>query len=154
MGLLADGEELVTRGRGDAALIANFLRFRTYHGCAMPPATQAASIRAWQDEVHVRENRGLYRDKFSAVLDILAPVLDVQAPEAGFYLWPQTRTGDTGFAHELLAQQNVAVLPGSYLSRTVNGSNPGSDHVRMALVAPFEDCVEAAQRIKSYIVSR
>ena len=139
---------------GDAALIENFLRFRTYHGCAMPPATQAASIRAWQDEAHVRENRGLYRDKFTAVLDILAPVLDVQAPEAGFYLWPQTRTGDTGFAHDLLAQQNVAVLPGSYLSRTVNGSNPGSDHVRMALVAPFEDCVEAAQRIKSYIVSR
>jgi N-succinyldiaminopimelate aminotransferase len=139
---------------GDAALIENFLRFRTYHGCAMPPATQAASIRAWQDEAHVRENRSLYRDKFTAVLDILAPVLDVQAPEAGFYLWPQTRTGDTGFAHDLLAQQNVAVLPGSYLSRTVNGSNPGSDHVRMALVAPFEDCVEAAQRIKSYIVSR
>jgi N-succinyldiaminopimelate aminotransferase len=139
---------------GDAALIENFLRFRTYHGCAMLPANQAASIRAWQDEAHVRENRGLYRDKFTAVLDILAPVLDVQAPEAGFYLWPQTRTGDTGFAHDLLAQQNVAVLPGSYLSRTVNGSNPGSDHVRMALVAPFEDCVEAAQRIKSYIVSR
>ena len=139
---------------GDAALIENFLRFRTYHGCAMPPATQAASIRAWQDEAHVRENRGLYRDKFTAVLDTLAPVLDVQAPEAGFYLWPQTPAGDTGFAHDLLAQQNVAVLPGSYLSRTVNGSNPGSDHVRMALVAPFEDCVEAAQRIKSYIVSR
>jgi N-succinyldiaminopimelate aminotransferase len=138
---------------GDAALIANFLRFRTYHGCAMPPATQAASIRAWQDEVHVRENRGLYRDKFSAVLDILAPVLDVQAPEAGFYLWPQTPAGDTGFAHGLLAQQNVAVLPGSYLSRTINDSNPGSGHVRMALVAPFEDCVEAARRIKSYIVS-
>ena len=139
---------------GDAALIENFLRFRTYHGCAMPPATQAASIRAWQDEAHVQENRGLYRDKFTAVLDTLAPVLDVQAPEAGFYLWPQTPAGDTGFAHDLLAQQNVAVLPGSYLSRTVNGSNPGSDHVRMALVAPFEDCVEAAQRIKSYIVSR
>ena len=139
---------------GDAALIENFLRFRTYHGCAMPPATQAASIRAWQDEAHVQENRGLYRDKFTAVLDTLAPVLDVQAPEAGFYLWPQTPAGDTGFAHDLLAQQNVAVLPGSYLSRTVNGSNPGSDHVRLALVAPFEDCVEAAQRIKSYIVSR
>ena len=139
---------------GDAALIANFLRYRTYHGCAMPPATQAASIRAWQDETHVRENRGLYRDKFTAVLDILAPVLDVQAPEAGFYLWPQTPAGDTDFARGLLAQQNVAVLPGSYLSRTVNGSNPGSGHVRMALVAPFEDCVEAAQRIKSYIVGR
>jgi N-succinyldiaminopimelate aminotransferase len=139
---------------GDAALIENFLRYRTYHGCAMPPATQAASTRAWQDEAHVRENRALYRNKFSAVLEILAPVLDVQAPEAGFYLWPQVPESDTGFAHDLLAQQNVAVLPGSYLSRTVNGSNPGSGHVRLALVAPFEDCVEAAMRIKSYLVSR
>ena len=139
---------------GDRDLIAAFLRYRTYHGCAMPPATQAASIRAWQDETHVRENRGLYRDKFTAVLDILAPVLDVPAPQAGFYLWPQVPGGDTGFARGLLGRQNVAVLPGSYLSRTVNGSNPGSGHVRMALVAPFQDCVEAAQRIKSYIVSR
>jgi N-succinyldiaminopimelate aminotransferase len=139
---------------GDAALIENFLRYRTYHGCAMPPATQAASTRAWQDEAHVRENRALYRNKFSAVLEILAPVLEVQAPEAGFYLWPQVPESDTGFAHDLLAQQNVAVLPGSYLSRTVNGSNPGSGHVRLALVAPFEDCVEAAMRIKSYLVSR
>jgi N-succinyldiaminopimelate aminotransferase len=139
---------------GDAALIENFLRYRTYHGCAMPPATQAASTRAWQDEAHVRENRALYRNKFSAVLEILAPVLEVQAPEAEFYLWPQVPESDTGFAHDLLAQQNVAVLPGSYLSRTVNGSNPGSGHVRLALVAPFEDCVEAAMRIKSYLVSR
>ena len=138
---------------GDATLIANFLRYRTYHGCAMPPATQAASIRAWQDEHHVRENRALYREKFTAVLEILAPLLDVQAPDAGFYLWPQTPGDDTEFARGLLAEHNVSVLPGSFLSRTVAGCNPGRNHVRLALVAPLEDCVEAAERIKAYIVS-
>ena len=136
---------------GDADLVRNFLRYRTYHGCAMPPATQAASIRAWQDENHVIENRTLYREKFSAVLEILAPVLDVQLPDAGFYLWPHTPVSGEEFARGLLAEKNVAVLPGSYLSRTADGINPGQDHVRMALVAPLEDCVEAAERIKSYM---
>ena len=139
---------------GDAAIMSDFLRYRTYHGCAMPPATQAASIRAWQDEAHVAENRTLYTDKFDAVLDIIAPLLDVQPPDAGFYLWAHTPLDDTDFARELLAQQNVMVLPGSFLSRPVAGNNPGKDYVRMALVAPLEDCIEAAGRIKSYIVSR
>jgi len=139
---------------GDADIMKNFLRYRTYHGCAMPPATQAASIRAWQDEAHVAANRTLYTEKFDAVLDILAPQLDVRSPDAGFYLWAHTPLDDTDFARELLAQQNVIVLPGSYLSRPVNGHNPGRDYVRMALVAPLEDCLEAAERIKSYIVSR
>ena len=139
---------------GDAGIMKDFLRYRTYHGCAMPPATQAASIRAWQDEAHVAENRTLYTEKFDAVLDILAPLLDVQSPDAGFYLWAHTPLDDTDFARELLAQQNVMVLPGSFLSRPVDGNNPGKDYVRMALVAPLEDCIEAAGRIKSYIVSR
>jgi N-succinyldiaminopimelate aminotransferase len=138
---------------GDARLIENFLRYRTYHGCAMPPATQAASISAWRDEDHVAENRTLYTQKFAAVLDILAPVLDVRLPDAGFYLWPQTTLDDAEFARGLLVQQNVIVLPGSYLSREAAGVNPGSKHVRMALVAPLEDCIEAAERIKTYIVS-
>ena len=136
---------------GDAQLIRNFLRYRTYHGCAMPPATQAASISAWRDEAHVRENRRLYREKFAAVLDILAPVLDVQLPQAGFYLWPHTPVSDEAFARGLLAEQNVIVLPGSYLSRTANGINPGQGYVRMALVAPLDDCTDAAQRIKSWM---
>jgi N-succinyldiaminopimelate aminotransferase len=139
---------------GDAAIMKNFLRYRTYHGCAMPPASQAASIRAWQDETHVAENRALYTAKFNAVLEILTPLLDVHAPDAGFYLWAPTPQDDTVFARELLAQQNVAVLPGSFLSRPVDGCNPGKDFVRMALVAPIEDCIEAAERIKAYIVSR
>ncbi|MGB5179696.1 MAG: succinyldiaminopimelate transaminase [Gammaproteobacteria bacterium] len=139
---------------GDATIMNDFLRYRTYHGCAMPPATQAASIRAWQDEAHVAENRTLYTEKFDAVLAILAPLLDVQSPDAGFYLWARTPLDDTDFARELLAQQNVRVLPGSFLSRPVDGNNPGKDYVRMALVAPLEDCIEAAGRIKSYIVSR
>ena len=139
---------------GDADIMKNFLRYRTYHGCAMPPATQAASIRAWQDEAHVAANRTLYTEKFNAVLDILTPLLDVQSPDAGFYLWAPTPQDDSEFARGLLAQQNVMVLPGSFLSRPVDGNNPGKDYVRMALVAPLEDCTEAAERIKSYIVSR
>jgi len=138
---------------GDADIMKNFLRYRTYHGCAMPPATQAASIRAWQDEAHVVENRILYTEKFNAVVDILAPLLDIRSPDAGFYLWAPTPVDDTDFARDLLAQQNVIVLPGSFLSRPVKGNNPGRDYVRMALVAPLEDCIEAAGRIKSYIVS-
>jgi len=138
---------------GDGWLIGAFLHYRTYHGCAMPPATQAASISAWRDEAHVAENRTLYTQKFAAVLDILAPVLDVRMPDAGFYLWPQTPVDDAEFARGLLAQQHVTVLPGSYLSRSAAGINPGRNHVRMALVASLEDCIEAAERIKTYIVS-
>ena len=139
---------------GDRKLIEHFLRYRTYHGCAMPPATQAASIRAWQDEQHVAENRRLYDEKFSTVVDILSPHLELQAPAAGFYLWPQTPIDDTDFARELWSQQHVKVLPGSYLSRDTGDGNPGQRHIRLALVAPLEDCIEAARRIKSYIQSR
>ena len=136
---------------GDLELIASFLRYRTYHGCAMPPATQAASIRAWQDEGHVIANRALYREKFRAVTDLLQPALDVQPPPAGFYLWPVTPVDDCRFARGLLQQQNVTVLPGSFLSRTHEGLNPGENHVRMALVAPLDDCIEAAERIRAYL---
>ncbi|MEZ5540946.1 MAG: succinyldiaminopimelate transaminase [Pseudomonadota bacterium] len=136
---------------GDAALIANFLRYRTYHGCAMPPATQAASQRAWADERHVEENRRLYTQKFDAVLPLLADVLDVQRPAAGFYLWARTPGDDAAFARALRQHCNVIVLPGSFLSRPVAGFNPGQGYVRMALVAPPEDCIEAAQRIRTYL---
>ena len=138
---------------GDVRLIEAFLRYRTYHGCAMPPATQAASIRAWRDETHVVHNRTLYREKFSAIIDILQPVLELTHPDGGFYLWPETPIDDCEFARGLLARHNVTVLPGSFLSRTAQGTNPGKNRVRMALVAPLEDCIEAAQRIKSYIVA-
>jgi N-succinyldiaminopimelate aminotransferase len=138
---------------GDARLIDAFLRYRTYHGCAMPPATQAASVRAWRDETHVAHNRTLYREKISAVIDVLRPVLDLTEPSGGFYLWPETPIDDCEFTRGLLARHNVTVLPGSFLSRTAQGTNPGTNRVRMALVAPLEDCIEAARRIKSYIVS-
>lgn len=138
---------------GDAGLIADFLRYRTYHGGSMPPATQAASIAAWNDEAHVRDNRELYRQKFRAMLEILGGALDVQAPDASFYLWPRTPIDDTEFARGLFAQQNVTVLPGSFLSREAHGDNPGRNHVRMALVAPLEECVDAARRIRAYVGS-
>ncbi len=133
---------------GDADVLKQFLLFRTYHGCAMPPPFQVASIAAWNDETHVQQNRVLYRQKFAAVMDILAPVLDVRLPEAGFYLWPKTPVDDETFTRELFAQAHVNVVPGSYLSREVNGLNPGANRVRLALVAPLEECIEAAGRIR------
>jgi N-succinyldiaminopimelate aminotransferase len=136
---------------GDAGILKQFLRYRTYHGCSMPPATQAASISAWSDEAHVAHNRDLYREKFKAVLEILSPVMTVSMPEAGFYLWAQTPITDTEFARELFEQQNVTVLPGSYLGRDTAEGNPGANRVRMALVAPLDECIEAAKRIRSLI---
>ncbi len=136
---------------GDARLIEGFLLYRTYHGCAMPPATQDASARAWRDERHVVENRRLYREKFAAVTEVLAPLLNVGRPPASFYLWPRTPIDDQEFSRRLYQQQNVIVLPGSYLSRDTPAGNPGRNHVRMALVAPLDECVEAARRIRSFV---
>lgn len=136
---------------GDAAILKDFLRYRTYHGCAMPLATQAASISAWQDEDHVIYNRHCYREKFAAVLAILSPVMNVTQPEASFYLWAETPLVDTTFAQRLFDEQNVTVLPGSYLARDTESGNPGANRIRMALVASLEECVEAAHRIRHLI---
>ncbi|MFS1523571.1 succinyldiaminopimelate transaminase [Microbulbifer sp. 2304DJ12-6] len=134
---------------GDAQLLEKFLLYRTYHGCAMPLHTQYASIAAWRDEQHVRQNRALYREKFTAVLDILDGCLDVQRPQASFYLWPLVGDGEH-FATELFRQQNVTVLPGAYLARDSGDVNPGSNYVRIALVATLQECVQAAQRIRTF----
>lgn len=143
---------------GDAALIKAFLLYRTYHGSAMGPAVQAASVAAWNDEVHVEENRALYRQKFAQVTPMLAKVMDVRLPDAGFYLWAKVpdalRMSDAEFAQALLAQYNVTVLPGSYLARDSGGANPGAQRVRMALVAETAECAEAASRIVQFIQSR
>jgi len=136
---------------GDAAIIEKFFQYRTYHGCAMPVPTQYASIAAWGDEQHVLENRVLYREKFAAVTQILSEVCEVKQPEASFYLWLKTDIDEQLFAQQLFVQENITVLPGSFLSREVNGMNPGHYHVRMALVATLAECVEAAQRIKQFI---
>ena len=136
---------------GDARMLKGFLRYRTYHGCAMPVHHQLASVAAWQDEAHVEENRRRYREKFAAVLEILGDHLKVTAPDAGFYLWPETPGSDEDFARQLKQQQNVTVLPGSYLSREYNGINPGAGRVRMALVATLEECIEGAERIKEFL---
>ncbi|AXO62470.1 succinyldiaminopimelate transaminase [Pseudomonas sp. phDV1] len=138
---------------GDASILKHFLLYRTYHGCAMPVQTQLASVAAWNDEAHVRANRDMYREKFAAVLDILAPVMDVQRPDGGFYLWARTPGDDTLFTRNLFANEHVTVVPGSYLSREVNGVNPGAGRVRMALVAPLAECIEAAERIARFIRS-
>jgi len=138
---------------GDAGILGQFFKYRTYHGCAMPVPTQYASIAGWQDEQHVLENRQFYREKFSAVIDILSDVCEVKKPSASFYLWMKTSIDDAEFAQQLFAQENITVLPGSYLSREINGVNPGKNHVRMALVASVDECIEAAQRIKNFINS-
>jgi len=133
---------------GDAGVLQQFLLYRTYHGCAMPGHHQLASIAAWNDEQHVIDNRQRYREKFDAVLGELDGALPVERPEAGFYLWPETPVADTDFARELYRREHISVLPGRYLAREAGGVNPGERHVRMALVAEFEQCVEAARRIR------
>jgi N-succinyldiaminopimelate aminotransferase len=138
---------------GDAALIKQFLLYRTYHGSAMSLAFQAASIAAWNDEEHVRENRRLYAEKFRTVLPMVRAPLRTEMPDGGFYLWVQTPIDDAEFARRLHAQYNVLVLPGSFLARSSHGVNPGANHVRLALVAPLDECVEATRRIMDFAAS-
>lgn len=138
---------------GDKSLIQKFLLYRTYHGCAMSLPTQIASISAWQDEAHVKENRVQYREKYRLFGEILQGVWDIQQPPASFYLWAKTPINDIEFAKQLFSEQHITVLPGSLLSRDINGINPGDNHVRMALVASVEECKEAAKRIKKFILS-
>jgi N-succinyldiaminopimelate aminotransferase len=137
---------------GDAKVLEKFTLYRTYHGCAMNPAVQAASIAAWNDETHVAENRRLYKEKFSKVADILKPVLPVVLPDASFYLWLRVPIADTTFAQELHRDYNVTVLPGSFLAREVRGINPGENYVRIALVASIEETLDAARRIVEYSI--
>jgi N-succinyldiaminopimelate aminotransferase len=136
---------------GDAALIRAFLLYRTYHGSAMALPVQAASVAAWGDEAHVAENRRLYAQKFSALLPLLQAPLVTDVPEGGFYFWSRTPVDDERFASALYREYNVTVLPGSYLARIAHGRNPGSNFVRMALVAPLAECLEAAQRINQFV---
>lgn len=136
---------------GDADIIGKFRLYRTYHGCSIPLPLQKASIKAWEDEHHVIENRELYRRKFDDVLAILGESLNLTLPDASFYLWPKTPIDDQTFVRELFRQQHVTVLPGSFLARDFEGYNPGNNHVRMALVATREECVDAAKRIRQFI---
>lgn len=136
---------------GDRSLIETFMRYRTYHGCAMSPLVQAASIAAWNDEEHVIQNRQLYRDKFAAVTQILAPALEFPKPEASFYLWPKTPIDDVTFSRSLFNAQHITVLPGQYMSRISNASNPGENRIRLALVADITECIQAAERIARHV---
>jgi N-succinyldiaminopimelate aminotransferase len=136
---------------GDAAVLRQFLLYRTYHGSAMNPAVQQASIAAWNDEQHVIDNRAQYRAKFDAVLDVLGQALPLSRPGGSFYLWPRTPMDDREFTRELLARENLRVVPGRYLSREAGGLDPGADRVRISLVPPLAECAEAAQRISHFV---
>ena len=137
---------------GDPSLIKPYLLYRTYHGCAMPVPTQLASIAAWDDDAHAAANRGLYREKYARVLPILQPVLDVMEPDGAFYLWPDVKRDDEVFTRDLYATQNLTILPGSYLARASrDADNPGRQRVRISLVAPVDECVSAAQRIRTFL---
>lgn len=136
---------------GDAAVLQKFLQYRTYHGCAMSPSIQSASIAAWNDETHVQLNRDLYRTKFAQVTPILQQVLDVEMPDAAFYLWAKSDIADTELALRFYRDLNVTVLPGSFLARDAHASNPGAGFIRMALVASVDECLEAAHRIQGYL---
>jgi len=135
---------------GDAALLKQFLLYRTYHGSAMSLPVQQASIAAWGDEAHVRENRQRYAEKYRAVLPLFDAPLATEMPDGGFYLWVRTPVDDADFARQLLQQYNVLVLPGSFLARDAHGANPGRRQVRIALVAPLHECVEAVRRINEF----
>jgi len=135
---------------GDAAVLEKFRLYRTYHGSAMSLAVQKASIAAWNDEAHVRENRRLYAEKFKAVVPMLRETLQAAMPDGGFYLWLRTPIDDTEFVRRLHHEYNVLVLPGSYLGREVRGENPGRNRIRVALVAPLAECVEAAKRLTEF----
>jgi len=135
---------------GDAKVLERFALYRTYHGCAMNPAIQAATIAAWNDEAHVAENRRLYSEKFEQVIKLLSPVLPVAKPDASFYLWIRTPIADTAFAQQLYRDYNVSVLPGSFLAREAHGINPGTNFIRLALVANLDETLEAARRITAF----
>lgn len=136
---------------GDEKIIEKFTLYRTYHGCAMSPTVQAASIAAWNDESHVIENRRLYTEKFNTVTPMLQNVFDVEMPDAAFYLWAKSKQSDTELALKLYRECNITVLPGSYLAREAHGLNPGEHFIRMALVASLDECVEAAKRIQNIL---
>lgn len=134
---------------GDATILEKFLLYRTYHGCAMSPAVQAASIAAWNDEAHVQENRRLYAEKFDQVTPLLQGAMETSRPDAAFYLWARTDGSDTDLAIRLYRDLNITVLPGSFLAREAHGINPGKGFIRMALVASLQECLDAAKRIQS-----
>ena len=139
---------------GDPGIMARFLLYRTYHGCAMPVPTQLASIGAWRDDAHAAQNRRLYQEKFARVMEILSPVLPVEKPDGAFYLWTAVGEDDERFTRELYATEAVLVLPGSYLARDGAHGNPGAGRVRISLVPSVAQCVEAAERIRRYVESR
>lgn len=132
---------------GDGEILARYLLYRTYHGCALGAHVQRASTAAWNDEFHVQANRALYREKFTRITPLLEASFKFRNPQGGFYHWLDVGGDDERFALELFRDENITVLPGSYLSRDSDTGNPGQGHIRVAWVAPLEETVSAAERL-------
>jgi len=139
---------------GDSNIINAYFKYRTYHGCVPNRLTQAISVVAWDDDEHVIRNRAVYRDKFNTVIGILDPVMKLNNPPAGFYLWPETPINEEEFSRSLFLNENVMTLPGTYLARDTVSGNPGKNRVRIALVAELDECIESAERIREFITEK
>ncbi len=123
---------------GDAKILKDYMVYRTYVGCASPLPLQHAAAVAWADQAHV----AVFRDKYKKNFEVAKEVLNVDAPEATFYIW--LKVGDEiAFTIKLYKEYNLKVIPGSYLGR----EGEGQGYVRLALVYEADKTKEALQRI-------
>ena len=129
---------------GDAEILQEYMKYRTYVGCASPLPLQRAAAAAWSEESHVATSREIYKKNFLLAKEIL----DIEVPEATFYIWLKVENA-LAFTQNLYKNYNIKVLPGEFLAREdENGVNPGKDYIRIALVESEENTKQALQRIK------
>jgi aspartate/methionine/tyrosine aminotransferase len=133
---------------GGPASIAAMKQLRNYAGAPLPLPLQAVATRAWSDEDHVEENRALYRAKYAMADEILGDVPGYVAPQAGFFLWLPVADGEAA-ALKLWRETGVRVLPGAYLARDVDGTTPGADRIRVAMVAEQQEMRDGLMRLKA-----
>jgi aspartate/methionine/tyrosine aminotransferase len=132
---------------GQEEIVKTFLNLRNFAGAASPLPVCAAAAALWNDDVHVEQNRALYRKKFDIAERLLAGRFDFYRPQAGFFLWLNVGNGVEA-TKRLWTQAALRVLPGNFLSVTdENGVNPGDEYIRVALVGSAESTEEALSRL-------
>ena len=137
---------------GDPNLIKKFLRLRQYGGAQIPLPIMRASEALWKDEEHVEKSRDLYREKFDFALETLNGDLGANRPGGGFYLWLNVGDGATA-AKKLWKESGVRVLPGEFLAKEgANGSNPGKQFIRVALVHDLKTTRNAITQIHETLI--